>query len=167
MARSTQTDSAVVDTRPEVARVCPLATSATASRSHPGDVSSLRLVAIVFLHLPARETGYIARGSRTSASYTVEEVTMSMTDTPTLGMLQLAHTPVRLPGAISNPATYDFPVHYRQVPGAWTSNVIGPDDLIHEAYIAAARTMEKDGVAAITSNCGFTARFQKDVAASV
>ena len=27
--------------------------------------------------------------------------------------------------------------------------------------------MEKDGVAAITSNCGFTARFQKDVAASV
>jgi hypothetical protein len=38
--------------------------------------------------------------------------------------------------------------------------------LIHEAYIA-ARGMEKDGVAAITSNCGFTARFQKDVAASV
>src|SRR5262249_36384014 len=36
-----------------------------------------------------------------------------------------------------------------------------------EAYIVAARRMEKDGVAAITSNCGFTARFQKDVAASV
>src|SRR5262249_48484767 len=90
-----------------------------------------------------------------------------MGDRPTLGMLQLAHTPVRLPGAISNPATYDFPVRYQQVPGAWTSNVIGPDDQIQEAYIAAAREMEKDGVAAITSNCGFTARFQKDVAASV
>jgi len=92
---------------------------------------------------------------------------MSTTNRPTLGMLQLAHEPVRLPGAISNPATYDFPVRYQQVPGAWTSNVIGPDDRIHEAYIAAARGMEKDGVAAITSNCGFTARFQKDVAASV
>ena len=90
-----------------------------------------------------------------------------MGNRPTLGMLQLAHTPVCLPGAISNPATYDFPVRYQQVPGAWTSNVIGPDDSIHEAYIAAARGMEKDGAAAITSNCGFTARFQKDVAASV
>jgi hypothetical protein len=85
----------------------------------------------------------------------------------TLGMLQLAHTPVRLAGAISNPATYDFPVRYQQVPGAWTKNVIGPDDEIHKAYIAAARAMEKDGIAAITSNCGFTARFQKEVAASV
>src|SRR5215470_10701284 len=105
MARNAQTDSAVVDTRPDVARVCPLATSATTSRSHPGDVSSLRLVAIVFLQLPAGETGYVAGGSRTSASYNAEEATMSTTDRPTLGMLQLAHTPVRLPGAISNPAT--------------------------------------------------------------
>src|SRR5215831_15638405 len=92
---------------------------------------------------------------------------MSMSDRPTLGMLQLAHTPVGLAGAISNPATYDFPVRYQQVPGAWTSNVIGPDDRMREAYMAAAREMEKGGVAAITSNCGFTARFQKDVAASV
>src|SRR5262249_34396939 len=90
-----------------------------------------------------------------------------MINRPTLGMLQLTHTPVRLPGAISNSGTYDFPVRYQQVPGAWTSNVIGPDDLIREAYIAAASAMETDGVAAITSNCGFTARFQKDVAASV
>ncbi|MFO0996285.1 MAG: hypothetical protein U1F33_06335 [Alphaproteobacteria bacterium] len=89
------------------------------------------------------------------------------TTEPTLGMLQLAHTPVRLPGAISSPSTYDFPVRYQQVPGAWTKNVIGPDDEIHKAYIAAARAMEKDGIAAITSNCGFTARFQKEVAAAV
>ena len=47
MARSTQTDSAVVDTRPEVARVCALAASASPSTSHPGAVSSLRPASIV------------------------------------------------------------------------------------------------------------------------
>jgi hypothetical protein len=81
-------------------------------------------------------------------------------------MLQLAHTPV-CAGRHQQSGDLRLPNAPQQVPGAWTRNVIGPDDLIHEAYIAAARGMEKDGVAAITSNCGFTARFQKDVAASV
>src|SRR5262245_9040392 len=71
MARSTQTDSAVVDTRPEVASVCALATSATASSSHPGEVRSLRPGAMVRIIQPcsqlerprdsARKTASIAR----------------------------------------------------------------------------------------------------------
>ena len=88
-------------------------------------------------------------------------------DRPTLGMLQLQNTPIRLPGAISNPATYDFPVRYLQVPGAWTKNVVGTDPAVVTAYIEAAKQLEKEGVAAISTNCGFTARFQKDVAAAV
>lgn len=86
---------------------------------------------------------------------------------PTLGMLQLQNTPIRLPGAISNPATYDFPVRYLPVPGAWTKNVVGTDPGVVTAYIEAARQLEREGVAAISTNCGFTARFQKDVAAAV
>src|SRR5215510_16269225 len=70
MARSTQTDSAVVDTRPDVASVCALATSATPSKSHPGDVRSLRPAAMARIIQPgtqrvrgasARETASIAR----------------------------------------------------------------------------------------------------------
>lgn len=88
-------------------------------------------------------------------------------DRPTLGMLQLENTPIRLPGAISNPATYDFPVRYMKVPGAWTKNVVGTDPTVAKAYIEAAQQLEREGVAAISTNCGFTARFQKDVAAAV
>src|SRR5262245_46606468 len=47
MARSAQTDSAVVDTRPVVARGCALAaTTAPPSNSHPRHASSVRLAAI-------------------------------------------------------------------------------------------------------------------------
>lgn len=88
-------------------------------------------------------------------------------DRPTLGMLQLQNTPIRLPGAISNPATFDFPVRYLQVPGAWTKNVVGTDPTVVTAYIESAKQLEREGVAAISTNCGFTARFQKDVAAAV
>src|SRR5215831_16800189 len=70
MARNAQTDLAVVDTRPEVARVCPLATSATPSNSHPGDVRNLRPVAIVFLPCSGYGTERIGpSGSLTAASY--------------------------------------------------------------------------------------------------
>ena len=55
---------------------------------------------------------------------------------PTLGMLQLQNTPIRLPRAISNPDTYDFPVRYLQVPCAWTKNLVGTDMAVVEAYIA-------------------------------
>ena len=84
-----------------------------------------------------------------------------------MGMMLLEHTPIRLPGAIANPATFAFPVHYKTVPGAWTQNVVGADMSIVESYIATAREMERAGAAALTTNCGFTARFQKLVSAAV
>jgi hypothetical protein len=56
---------------------------------------------------------------------------------------------------------------YRTVPGAWTKNVVGADMSIVDSYIATARGMAKDGAAALTSNCGFTARFQRAISAAV
>src|SRR5215510_7549950 len=62
MARNTRTDSAVVDTRPEVARLCALANSATPSIRDPRNVSSLRSAAIVHsLPLPAHHTASAPR----------------------------------------------------------------------------------------------------------
>ena len=82
-------------------------------------------------------------------------------------MLQLQNLPVRLPGAISNPETFDFPLRYRQVPGAWSENIVGEDMAVLDAYIDEARRLEAEGARAITTNCGFTARFQREVAAAV
>jgi hypothetical protein len=84
-----------------------------------------------------------------------------------MGMMLLEHTPIRLPGAIANPATYDFPMHYKTVPGAWTQNIVGDDMSIVGSYISTAQALEREGMAALTTNCGFTARFQKHVAGAV
>ena len=88
-------------------------------------------------------------------------------DRPALGMLQLMNTPVVLPGAISNPDSFDFPMRYRQVPEAWGKKVVGESLELQDAYIAYARQMESDGAAALTTNCGFTAKFQPAVAEAV
>lgn len=86
---------------------------------------------------------------------------------PVLGVLQLMNTPVDIPGSMGHPDSYATPVRFLQVPGAWTSNVVGACGDVLASYIDSARRLEAEGVAAIISNCGFTARFQKDVAAAV
>jgi hypothetical protein len=86
---------------------------------------------------------------------------------PVLGVLQLMNTPVEIPGSMGHPDSYAAPVRFLQVPGAWTSNVVGAGGEVLASYIDCARQLEAEGVAAIISNCGFTGRFQKDVAAAV
>ena len=53
------------------------------------------------------------------------------------------------------------------MPGAWVKNLLDGDPALSEAYIRCAQQLEREGAAAIISNCGFTARFQRDVAAAV
>ena len=84
-----------------------------------------------------------------------------------LGILQLANTPMMLVGCLGNPATFDFPVRYRRVTGAWVDNVVAGDPGIEDAFVAAARELEQDGVAAITTTCGFALRHQRAMAAAV
>ncbi|MCP1835557.1 hypothetical protein J2R76_003895 [Bradyrhizobium sp. USDA 4532] len=80
-----------------------------------------------------------------------------------LGILQLQNTPQTMAGSLSNPATFRFPTICRQVPGAWTKNVVfgGEDDKMEAAFITAARHLVREGAIAITSNCGFTIKYQK------
>ena len=86
---------------------------------------------------------------------------------PALGILQLANRPSSLPGATGAASSYAYPVRFLQVPGAWVEAVVGDDDAILDVYLDCARQLEREGVAAITSNCGFTARFQGPVSAAV
>ncbi|TYL72247.1 hypothetical protein [Bradyrhizobium cytisi] len=80
-----------------------------------------------------------------------------------LGVLQLQNTPQTMAGSLSNPATFPFPTLYRQAPGAWTKNVVfgGEDDKMEAAFISAAKDLVREGAVAITSNCGFTIKYQK------
>lgn len=86
-----------------------------------------------------------------------------------LGVLMLDTRFPRLPGDVGNAITWAFPVLYRIVEGADTTRIMRPEpdpDLL-DPFIEAARTLESNGVLAITTSCGFLAVFQRELAASV
>ncbi len=85
-----------------------------------------------------------------------------------IGVLCLETTFTKIRGHIRNPATFDFPVIYRVVTGATPERVISQaDPALLEPFIAAARDLQADGAAAITSGCGFLVLFQEQLAAAV
>ena len=71
-------------------------------------------------------------------------------------------------GDIGNPRTFAFPVRYRTVRGASPRRVVlEPDPRLVAPFVAAARELEAEGVAAIATSCGFLALFQRELAAAV
>lgn len=86
----------------------------------------------------------------------------------TLGILLLDTTFPRIPGDVGNENSYSFPVLIKKVPGATVQRVVyDADPTLRELFIDAARELESEGVAAITSSCGFLSPIQKDVAEAV
>jgi hypothetical protein len=73
-----------------------------------------------------------------------------------------------MPGNMLHPNTFDFDLKIARVKGAdYKSIVECPDITILNNMIVTARILEKAGVRAITTSCGFNAIFQKDLAAAV
>ena len=72
------------------------------------------------------------------------------------------------PGDIGNASTFPFPIRYMPVPGLGGSSVLNIEDQgFTDIVVKAAVELEAQGVRAITSNCGFMAKFQRDVADAV
>ncbi|TIL34624.1 hypothetical protein [Mesorhizobium sp.] len=84
-----------------------------------------------------------------------------------LGILELETRPVEHPGFMAGPGTFPFPVKRRTVPGAFTRNVIDGDKSVEAGYVAAALDLERQGISALVSNCGFTGLYQAAVADAV
>jgi hypothetical protein len=85
-----------------------------------------------------------------------------------LGILMLDTVFPRPLGDIGNAATWPFPVRYRIVSAATPDRVVQrPDDALLAAFVEGARELERDGVRAITTSCGFLALYQRELAAAV
>jgi Asp/Glu/hydantoin racemase len=85
-----------------------------------------------------------------------------------LGVVMLDTRFPRPRGDIGNPATFAFPVRYGVVIGASPRRVvIERDARLLAPFIAAARALQDDGVAAIATSCGFLALFQREMAAAL
>lgn len=85
-----------------------------------------------------------------------------------IGILLLENTVPRIPGDIGNGFSFDFPVRHKVVWGATGERVLDParEDLL-ELFLAAGRELVSEGVQAITTGCGFLAKFQKELAAAL
>ena len=73
-----------------------------------------------------------------------------------------------IPGNVVNAYTYDFPVRMMPVKGLTNDRLFNADPTIKDDIIAAAKHMvEKEGVRAVCSACGFFGNFHREVAAAV
>jgi len=73
-----------------------------------------------------------------------------------------------IPGNVVNAYTYDFPVRMAPVKNLTNDRLFNADQTIKDDIIEAARHMvEKEGVRAICSACGFFGNFHREVAAAL
>jgi Asp/Glu/hydantoin racemase len=85
-----------------------------------------------------------------------------------VGILMLEARFPRIPGDVGNALTWPFPVHYKVVRGASPDLVVRRNaEGLLGAFIDAARELVSDGADGITTNCGFLALFQKELADAV
>ena len=85
-----------------------------------------------------------------------------------IGILMLETQFPRIPGDMGNATTWDFPVLYKIVKTATPEAVvkIGEQRLL-DLFMKAAQELERDGVRAITTNCGFLAMFHEKMRSAV
>ncbi|MFQ6078230.1 MAG: aspartate/glutamate racemase family protein [Thermodesulfobacteriota bacterium] len=85
-----------------------------------------------------------------------------------IGILMLETRFPRIPGDVGNATTWDFPVLYKVIKSATPDAVVRKGDRgLLPSFIKGAQDLEREGVRAITTNCGFLAMFQHEMAAAV
>ena len=85
-----------------------------------------------------------------------------------IGVLMLDSKFPRIVGDVGNAKTWDFPVLFKKVENATPTKVVlnlKMKDI--QPFIDAAKELEKNGVKAITTSCGFLALFQKELSEAV
>ncbi|MBQ1303028.1 MAG: aspartate/glutamate racemase family protein [Firmicutes bacterium] len=73
-----------------------------------------------------------------------------------------------VPGNVNNASSYDFPVILRTIPNMTQERVFAGDPTIADDIIAMGQYLiQKEGIRALSSGCGFFGNFQKEVAAAL
>lgn len=82
-----------------------------------------------------------------------------------VGILMLDSKFPRIPGDIGNETTWPFPVLYKIVDGALPRYAVTDDpSALLPAFIRAGEELVTQGVAGITTTCGFLSAFQRELA---
>ncbi|MFT5113457.1 MAG: aspartate/glutamate racemase [Parasphingorhabdus sp.] len=85
-----------------------------------------------------------------------------------IGILMIdCHNPF-IPGDVGNAYTYDFPVLFHLIPEVTIKRLVDEGDLtLSQNIVDAARYLQRQGVKAITSDCGYMIHFQDVVREAV
>ena len=98
-------------------------------------------------------------------------MTLHRSSTPVLGVLMLDTRFPRPPGDIGSAATFaasPFTVRHRVVAGAFPAAAVRSDDpALLGPFIAAGLELAREGAAALTTSCGFLARWQRELQAAL
>jgi Asp/Glu/hydantoin racemase len=83
-----------------------------------------------------------------------------------IGILMVDNPFLRIPGDIGNATTYPFPVRIKTVEGIQVQDIVceKPDTSVCQRFIEEAKTLEAEGVRAITAGCGYFSYFQDEIA---
>ena len=81
-----------------------------------------------------------------------------------IGILLLENFAPFIPGDTANATTYRYPVRFQRVPGLSVKKIFAHDITMYEAVKRAAGELKREGVRAITGDCGFMAVFQQRLA---
>lgn len=85
-----------------------------------------------------------------------------------LGVLMLQTRFPRLPGDVGHAGSFGMPVRHRVVAGATPQRVVRDGDpALIAPFIAAGRTLVDEGAVALTTSCGFLARWQAELQAAL
>lgn len=84
-----------------------------------------------------------------------------------IGILLLENYAPFIPGDVANATTYSYPVRFQRVEGLTVERIFKHDLTYLEAMLKAARELVREGVRAITGDCGFMAIYQEELARSV
>lgn len=81
-----------------------------------------------------------------------------------IGIILLDSEAPFIPGDVANATTFDFPVRFRRVPGLTVERILKHDMTALDDVMAAGEELKKEGVRAITSDCGFMILYQEQLA---
>jgi hypothetical protein len=85
-----------------------------------------------------------------------------------IGIVCLEYYLPFIPGDVGNASTYDFPVLYREVKGAtFEAIIVRQDPAMLPLIVEAAQDLVRQGVRAVTSDCGYFGAYQREVADAV
>jgi len=81
-----------------------------------------------------------------------------------IGILLLDTCVPFIPGDVANATTYSFPVRFHKVEGFTVQRAIGKDPAMYDRLRDAAEALVRQGVRAVTGDCGFMGIHQKKLA---